>query len=62
MADKKEETKKDWEISGLFIPAGTLIGLGVGWALGYLPQGLLIGIGFGFLAMAIMQAVLNKKQ
>ena len=53
MADEKEETKKKWEASGLFIPAGLFVGLGIGWALGYLVQGLLVGLGVGFLAMAL---------
>ena len=51
----KEETKRKWEVSGLFIPAGLFIGLGVGWVLGYLVQGLLIGMGAGFLAMALVR-------
>ncbi|MFO7889528.1 MAG: hypothetical protein R6V04_04240 [bacterium] len=62
MTDKNEESKKDWEISGLFIPGGIFIGMGIGWALGYLAQGLFIGLGFGFIAMAITQAVLMKKK
>jgi len=62
MSEKKEEQKKDWEISGLFIPAGIFIGMGVGWILGYLTPGLFIGLGAGFCAMAIMQAVLMKKK
>ena len=62
MTDKNEETKKDWEISGLFIPAGLFMGMGVGWALGYLVQGIFIGLGVGFCSMAIMQAVLMKKK
>ncbi|MEJ2629028.1 MAG: hypothetical protein P8078_10775 [bacterium] len=62
MAEKNEENKKDWEISGLFIPAGLFMGMGVGWALGYLVQGIFIGLGVGFCSMAIMQAVLMKKK
>ena len=53
MTDKSEETKNKWAASGLFIPAGLFIGLGIGWALGYLVQGILAGLGVGFLAMAI---------
>jgi len=37
-----------------FIPAGALIGLGVGLLLGYPASGVLIGLGLGFLASAIM--------
>ncbi len=62
MNDKMEETKKNWGISGLFIPAGLFVGMGIGWALGYLVQGLLIGLGTGFFAMAIVQTLLNKKR
>ena len=53
MTNETEETKKKWEVVGLFIPAGLFIGMGIGWALGYLVQGLFIGLGAGFLAMAI---------
>jgi hypothetical protein len=53
MTDETEETKKKWEVSGLFIPAGLFIGMGIGWALGYLVQGLFIGLGVGFLGMAL---------
>jgi hypothetical protein len=51
-----EEIKKDKRKSagGLFIPAGLFIGMGIGWALGYLVQGLLVGLGAGFLAFAII--------
>lgn len=43
------------------MPAGLFIGMGIGWALGYLVQGLLIGMGGGFLAMAIARLILEKK-
>jgi hypothetical protein len=39
--------------SGLFIPAGLLIGLGVGGIYGQFALGALIGLGVGFLFMAI---------
>ena len=53
MTDEREETKKKWEIVGLFIPAGLFIGMGIGWALGHLTEGLFIGLGSGFAAMAL---------
>ena len=53
MSNETEECKRRWQSSGLFIPAGLFLGLGIGWALGYLVQGLLIGLGAGFVAMAI---------
>ena len=55
MTNETEENKKKWEVVGLFIPAGLFIGMGIGWALGYLVQGLFIGLGAGFLAMAIVR-------
>ena len=53
MTDETEKTKKKWAASGLFIPAGLFVGMGIGWALGYLVQGLLVGLGAGFLVMAL---------
>ena len=55
MDNDTEEIKKKWEVGGLFIPAGLFIGMGIGWALGYLVQGLFIGLGVGFVAMAIVR-------
>ncbi len=55
MADETEANKKKWEVSGLCIPAGLFIGMGIGWALGYLAQGLLIGLGAGFLGMVLVR-------
>ena len=55
MTDEAEKTKKKWAVSGLFIPAGLFVGMGIGWALGYLVQGLLIGLGTAFLAMALVR-------
>jgi len=47
MKNKKEDQ------AGLFIPAGLLIGIGVGFLINQIPAGTLIGLGVGFLAMAI---------
>ena len=60
MSEENEKSKKQWEIVGLFIPAGLFIGMGIGWAMGYLVQGLFIGLGAGFLAMAIARLISGK--
>lgn len=60
MSNEADETRRRWTISGLFIPAGLFIGMGIGWALGYLVQGLFIGLGVGFLAMAIVRLTSDK--
>ena len=58
MSKETDESKRQWSIVGLFIPAGLFIGMGVGWAMGYLVQGMFIGLGAGFLAMAVAGAAL----
>jgi len=50
-APKKEKRKV---AGGLFIPAGLFIGMGIGWALGYLVQGIFIGLGVGFLLFGLI--------
>ena len=54
-----EEPKKDkrYVAGGLMIPAGLLVGMGVGWALGYLVAGTLIGLGAGFLLFGIVMLI-----
>jgi hypothetical protein len=60
LSNETEDSKKRWTISGLFIPAGLFIGMGIGWAFGYLVQGLLVGLGAGFLGMAIARLTSSK--
>ena len=60
MDNETEESKRRWANAGLFIPAGLFIGMGIGWALGYLAQGLFIGLGAGFLVMAIVRLKSGK--
>lgn len=55
MTGEREDNSKKWEVSGLCIPAGLFIGMGLGWAMGYLVQGLLIGLGAGFLLMVLVR-------
>jgi len=46
--------------AGVFVPAGLLIGMGVGFVNGNIPAGLFIGLGIGLAIMAIIQ-LLGKK-
>jgi hypothetical protein len=59
--NKKSERKKEDDRSGLFIPAGIFIGLGLGLAFGQAAAGLFIGLGAGFLAMALMKYFYSKR-
>lgn len=45
--------EKDDDKAGLFIPAGTLTGMGVGFLTDNLVAGLFIGLGAGFLLFAL---------
>src|SRR5665647_1703079 len=40
---------------GLLVPAGLLIGLGIGMLAGYAGPGLMIGLGLGFIGSAILK-------
>ncbi len=40
---------------GLLVPAGLLIGLGIGMLAGYPGPGLMIGLGLGFIGSAILK-------
>jgi hypothetical protein len=52
-----EKQKKDKGMSGVAIPAGLFIGMGVGFLIDELVAGLFIGLGAGFLIMLIIRAV-----
>ena len=53
MSEDSDESKQKKDITGLFIPAGLFLGMGIGWVFGLLVPGLFIGLGVGFAAMAI---------
>lgn len=55
----KEEHKKH-DSAALFIPAGVILGVGVGLMLEQVASGAMIGLGLGFLAYAII-SVMKKK-
>ncbi|MCK4997812.1 hypothetical protein KAS08_05925 [Candidatus Pacearchaeota archaeon] len=59
--DKKSKDKSKEDSAGLFIPAGCLIGLGVGLLVGNPGSGIMIGLGLGFLVMAIIVNLKKKK-
>ena len=57
---QKNKTKKPDDSSGIFIPAGLFMGLGVGLIINQVAGGVLLGLGVGFLCMAVIK-VLKKK-
>lgn len=57
---KGAKTKKKKSPGGLFIPAGILIGMGVGFLLDNLIAYLFLGLGAGFLVWALYE-ILRKK-
>ena len=60
---KKSESvkKKEGDIGRLFIPAGVLTGMGIGFLTGNLPAWLFIGLGAGFFGFAISSYFEKKK-
>jgi F0F1-type ATP synthase assembly protein I len=49
-------------LSGMFIPAGVLMGMGIGWIVGHLVPGMFIGIGAGMFAMAVVYVVASLRR
>ena len=62
MSTQSEDLKKHWSITGVAIPAGVLIGLGVGFLVNNIAAGLFLGLGGGFLAMMIGMLILQFKR
>ncbi|MFC2006539.1 hypothetical protein ACFLVG_06310 [Chloroflexota bacterium] len=62
MSPQSEETKKQWGITGVAVPGGLLLGMGVGFLIGNVPAGLFIGLGGGFLVMLVSMLVLQFKK
>ncbi len=60
MAKKEAKREKRKSFGGLFIPAGVLIGLGLGYLLNNIEAFLFMGIGSGFLIWALYE-IFRKK-
>jgi len=57
MVKKGVKAAKKEDSTGIFIPAGLLIGIGIGFLVDQIPAGTLIGLGVGFLLMAIVKMI-----
>ena len=62
MSPQLEEEKKQWSITGVAIPAGVLLGLGIGFFLDNIIPGILIGLGIWFFFMMIGMLILQIKK
>jgi hypothetical protein len=60
MPTESEQPKKHKGVSGLAIPAGLFIGMGIGFVTDELVAGLFIGLGVGFLVMLVVRARLGE--
>jgi len=60
MSAQPEQPKKQKGITGVAIPAGLFIGMGIGFAVDQLVAGLFIGLGGGFLIMIILRIILGE--
>lgn len=58
---KTKKKKKDDSPEALFIPAGILTGMGIGFLTGNLVSWLFIGLGIGFFLFALL-SVAKKKE
>ena len=59
MHTEPEKPRKTGGVTGVAIPAGLLIGIGVGMLIENVAAGVMIGLGFGFLVMMALRAILG---
>ena len=60
MSGTDVQPKKRWEVSGVFVPAGLFIGMGLGLLFGHMVVGLFVGLGAGLLVMALVHLAFGK--
>jgi hypothetical protein len=60
MSTKSEQPKKRSGVTGLAIPAGLLIGIGVGILVDNTSAGVMLGLGGGFLGMIILRIIVGE--
>ena len=62
MSTQSDDQKKHWNITGVAIPGGLFIGMGVGFLIDNITAGLFLGLGGGFLAMMIGMLILRIRK
>ena len=62
MSTQSDDQKKQWNITGVAIPAGLFIGMGWGFLVGNLTAGIFLGLGGGFLVMMIGMLILQIRR
>ncbi len=58
----RKEIKKDDSPGALFIPAGVLSGMGLGFLFGNFIAGLFTGLGIGFTLFALYEVITRSKK
>ena len=60
MSTQSEQPKKQKGVTGLAIPAGLFIGMGIGFLINNITAGIFLGLGGGFLTMLILRIKLGE--
>jgi hypothetical protein len=60
MSAQSEEPKKRKGVTGLAIPAGLFLGLGIGFLVDNVVAGVLLGLGGGFIVMMILRILVGE--
>ena len=60
MSTQSEQPKKQKGVSGVAIPAGLFIGMGVGFLVDNITAGIFLGLGGGFLLMLIVRVIIGE--
>jgi hypothetical protein len=60
MSTRSGHSKKGKGVTGLAIPAGLFIGIGVGLLLDSVAAGVFLGLGGGFLGMMALRVILGE--
>jgi len=60
MSTQSEQPKRGKGVTGVAIPAGLFIGLGIGFLIDNVTAGLFLGLGGGFLTMLILRIKLGE--
>ncbi len=62
MSTQSDDQKKQWNITGVAIPAGLFIGMGIGFLIDNIIAGIFLGLGGGFLVMLIGMLILRTRK